>query len=93
LARLTRRAASAFSAATAEGKTALEGERHGAFTQILLDGLGGKAHSNRDGNIEVFGIAEYVQNQLPEFTKRKWGIEQFPFVDIKEQSFAVLPKP
>ena len=77
--RLSRLTGRAMIAATADDKMAIEGEGgHGAFTFALLEGLRGKADRNGNGTVEVHELADYVEERLPEIT-RKWGYEQFPF--------------
>jgi uncharacterized caspase-like protein len=79
-------------AATADDKMAIEGEGgHGAFTYALLEGLRGKADRNRNDSVEVRELADYVEEELPKFT-RKWGYEQFPFSSTEGSSFTLVPK-
>lgn len=65
----------------------LDLDRHGLFTQVLLDGLKGAADKEGyepDGLITVDEIAEYLEKQLPELArqhgKTKAEKEQVPFV-------------
>jgi uncharacterized caspase-like protein len=79
-------------AATADDKMAIEGEGgHGAFTFALLEGLRGKADRNGNDTVEVRELADYVEERLPEIT-RKWGYEQFPFSATEGHSFTLVPK-
>jgi WD40 repeat protein len=91
--RLSRLTGRAMIAATADDKMAIEGEGgHGAFTFALLEGLSGKADRNGNGTVEVRELADYVEERLPEIT-RKWGYEQFPFSATEGNSFTLVPKP
>ena len=90
--RLSRLTGRAMIAATADDKMAIEGEGgHGAFTCALLEGLSGKADRNGNGTVEVRELADYVEERLPEIT-RKWGYEQFPFSATEGNSFTLVPK-
>jgi WD40 repeat protein len=90
--RLSRLTGRAMIAATADAKMAIEGEGgHGAFTFALLEGLRGQADRNRNGTVEVRELADYVEERLPEIT-RKWGYEQFPFSATEGNSFTLVPK-
>ena len=64
---------------------------HGAFTFALLEGLSGKADRNGNGTVEVRELADYVEERLPEIS-RKWGYEQFPFSATEGSSFTLVPK-
>ena len=91
--RLSRLTGRAMIAATADEKMAIEGEGgHGAFTYALLEGLRGKADRNNNGTVEVRELADYVEELLPQIT-RKWGYEQFPFSSTEGSSFTLVPKP
>jgi len=51
-------------------------EWHCAFTQILLEKLSDKAHSNHDNNNDVHDNTGDLKNQLPKLTKRRKDIKQ-----------------
>src|SRR4029450_2759731 len=87
--RLSRLTGRAMIAATAEDKMAIEGEGgHGAFNFALLGGVGDR---NGNGTVEVRELADYVEERLPEIT-RKWGYEMFPFSMTEGNSFTLVPK-
>ena len=78
-------------AATADEKMALEGEgQHGVFTFALLRALEGAADKDRDGLVSVSEIAEYIDEQVPAITKRKWGYEQFPMMETRGSVFPLV---
>jgi len=81
-------------AATADEKMALEGEeKHGVFTYALLRALDGAADKNNDRFISVTEIAEYIDEQVPAITKRKWGYEQFPMMETRGSAFPLVRRP
>ena len=47
---------------------------HGYFTQSLIEGLAGKAASQRDGLVYLTGLQSYVEERVRELS----GDEQFP---------------
>jgi len=52
---------------------------HGLFTYILLDALNGSADgSPLDGKITVYELKSYLDDQVPEYTKRFKGERQYP---------------
>lgn len=48
----------------------------GVFTHYLVEGLRGKAASN--GVIEIAGLASYVQHNVYEYVRKKYGVSQTP---------------
>ncbi len=58
--------------ANAEMKGSVDLDKHGVFTQTLLDGLGGKADVEGygpDGNITTGELTKYVRKHLPELAR------------------------
>ncbi len=51
---------------------------HGIFTYALLEGLNGAADGNSDGKVTVGELDAYLQDQVPELTKKYRGTPQFP---------------
>lgn len=79
-------------AASSESQVALEGYKgHGVFTYALLQALKGSADKtgNRNGEISVNEIAEYVSEEVPKLTFKKWGYEQFPMQNLYGRSFPI----
>jgi len=61
---------------------------HGAFTQALLDGLGGGA-ADADGLIRVLGLAGYAARVVPELTARA----QTPYLSIVGEDLVLVAHP
>lgn len=75
-------------AATTEQQLALEGhEEHGVFTYVLLQGLRGAADGDRDGQVGVNELADYVEKEVPRLSKARWGYEQFPMRQVASGDF------
>ena len=61
---------------------------HGIFTYSLLEGLKGKADGiNSDQKITVFELKAWVDDQVPELTKKYTGREQYPTAFSRGQDF------
>jgi uncharacterized caspase-like protein len=53
---------------------------HGLFTYILIDAIGGKADgAPKDNKITVFELKSYLDDQVPEFSKKLKGSAQYPY--------------
>ena len=79
-------------AASSDTQVALEGHKgHGVFTYVLLQGLKGEADRKGDGNreISINELAEYIGEEVPKITYRKWGYEQFPMQNLQGRSFPI----
>jgi uncharacterized caspase-like protein len=59
---------------------------HGVFTYTLLQGLGGKA-ADQGWSVTVRKLMGYVEDQLPEITKKYKQETQFPVVDSRGMDF------
>ena len=89
--RLTRATGHATLVASSDTQSAMEGYNgHGVFTYVLLDGLQGKADSNKDGYVSLTELANYVENEVPERSYEKWGYEQVPQKDLRKQDFPLV---
>ncbi|MCX7786850.1 MAG: caspase family protein [Spirochaetes bacterium] len=66
--------------------------QHGAFTYTILEGLGGKAATSSK-TITARSLMAYVENQLPEITRKYYREAQYPVVDSRGMDFplCVLP--
>ncbi len=59
---------------------------HGAFTYTLLEGLKGKAAGGSD-TVTVRKLMGYIEEQLPEVTRKYKQEAQFPVVDSRGMDF------
>ncbi|MFA5182648.1 MAG: caspase family protein [Syntrophales bacterium] len=62
---------------------------HGVFTYTLLEGLGGKA-SGRGEAVTVRKLMGYVEEKLPEITKKFKQEAQYPVVDSRGMDFPLV---
>lgn len=52
---------------------------HGLFTYILLDALNGSADgSPLDGKVTIYELKSYLDDRVPEYTKKFKGVRQYP---------------
>jgi uncharacterized caspase-like protein len=78
--------------ASSDDAPALEGYRgHGAFTYVLLEGLGA-ADVNGNGLIEVSELADYLDDKLPDLTDRVFKLRQVPQRKMVGNNFALAGK-
>lgn len=61
---------------------------HGFFTYALLEGLSGKADSNKNGVIEIFELLPFVSSEVKEIAA-KYKVEQQPLVRMSGEDFPV----
>jgi uncharacterized caspase-like protein len=62
---------------------------HGVFTYTLLEGLGGKAAGAREA-VTVRKLMGYVEERLPEITKKYKQEAQYPVVDSRGMDFPLV---
>jgi WD40 repeat protein len=62
---------------------------HGVFTYTLLEGLGGKA-AGKGESVTVRKLMGYVEEQLPEITKKYKQEAQYPVVDSRGMDFPLV---
>lgn len=62
---------------------------HGVFTYTLLEGLKGKAAGGSD-TVTVRRLMGYIEEQLPEITKKYKQEAQFPVVDSRGMDFPLV---
>jgi hypothetical protein len=62
---------------------------HGVFTYTLLEGLKGKA-AGAGENVTVRKLMGYIEEQLPELTKKYKQEAQFPVVDSRGMDFPLV---
>ncbi|ADR18762.1 caspase family protein [Calditerrivibrio nitroreducens] len=69
---------------------ALEGyQGHGLFTYALVEGLKGKADTDRDGFIKTLELASYVDSEVPSLAEKIFKKAQYPTATPTGQSFPV----
>lgn len=66
---------------------------HGLFTYVLLRGLQGEADgSPRDGKVTIYELKSYIDDQVPELTRKLKGKPQYPYTFSRGQDFPVVLK-
>lgn len=64
---------------------------HGLFTYVLLEALSGKADgAPKDGKVTIYELKSYLDDQVPEFSKKYKGQMQFPHTFSRGQDFPVV---
>ena len=64
---------------------------HGVFTYILLDALhGGADGAPKDGNVTVFELKAYLNDQVPELTEKYKGTPQWPYTFSIGNDFPIV---
>ncbi|WP_276367134.1 caspase family protein [Chryseolinea sp. H1M3-3] len=67
---------------------------HGLFTYVLMKGLqGGADGAPRDGKVTIYELKSYVDDQVPELTKKLKGNPQYPFTFSRGHDFPVVVQP
>jgi WD40 repeat protein len=67
---------------------------HGLFTYLLIEALGGAADgAPKDGKVTIYELKSYLDDQVPEMTRRLKGKPQYPYTFSRGQDFPIiLPK-
>ena len=92
VAKLTRATGRATILAATDEQPAAEGyQGHGVFTYVLLQGLkyADTQFGNRDGYIDLFELAAYVNDQVPSITMNAFNFEQVPQVSLIGTDFPI----
>jgi WD40 repeat protein/uncharacterized caspase-like protein len=92
IAQLARSAGVVVLAATSTEQFATEFKQlsHGVFTYALLQGLEGEADgSPKDSKVTVAELKAYLDDQIPELTRRYRGQAQYPMAYMRGQDFPV----
>jgi len=64
---------------------------HGVFTYVLLEGLSGKADgAPLDGKITIYELKSYLDDQVPEMTKKFKGNIQYPNTFSRGHDFPMV---
>ncbi len=63
---------------------------HGAFTYLLIKGLKGEADgAPKDGKVTIYELKSYLDDQVPELTKKLKGKSQYPYTFSRGQDFPI----
>jgi hypothetical protein len=74
--------------ASTSTQEALEGYRgHGLFSYVVAEGLAGKGDVDKDGFVSTFGLAHYVDREVPELALREFNHPQYPTNETSGQEF------
>lgn len=75
-------------AASTSTQAALEGyQGHGLFTYVVAAGLSGNGDVDKSGFVTTFGLAHYVDDQVPELAEQQFKRAQYPTVETNGQEF------
>jgi len=93
LMQLARSAGIAVLASTGTAQYASEVKQlgHGIFTYSILEGLSGKADGGtKDGKITIKELAAFLEDNVPELTKKYRGTSQYPNTSIRGMDFPIV---
>lgn len=63
---------------------------HGLFTYVLIQALRGEADgSPKDGKVTIYELKSYIDDQVPEMTRKLKGKPQYPYTFSRGQDFPV----
>ncbi|OGW21183.1 MAG: hypothetical protein A2Z82_05575, partial [Nitrospirae bacterium GWA2_46_11] len=78
---LQRAIGSSVFSASSDTQQAFEGYKgHGLFTYVLIEGLKGKADVKKDGFITIYGLADYVDEQVIKLSEAIFKRQQTPTI-------------
>ncbi len=64
---------------------------HGLFTYVLIKGLQGEADgAPKDGKVTIYELKSYIDDQVPEMTRKLKGKPQYPYTFSRGQDFPVV---
>jgi WD40 repeat protein len=64
---------------------------HGVFTDVLLRALQGEADgAPKDGKVTIYELKSYIDDQVPELTRKMKGNPQYPYTFSRGQDFPVI---
>jgi WD40 repeat protein len=64
---------------------------HGMFTYLLLKALGGEADgAPKDGKVTIYELKSYLDDQVPEMTRKMKGKPQYPYTFSRGHDFPVV---
>ena len=63
---------------------------HGLFTYVLLKALEGEADgSPKDGKVTIYELKSYLDDQVPDITKKMKGKPQYPYTFSRGHDFPI----
>ncbi len=63
---------------------------HGLFTHVLLKGLQGEADgAPKDGKVTIYELKSFIDDQVPEMTRKLKGKPQYPYTFSRGQDFPI----
>jgi WD40 repeat protein len=63
---------------------------HGLFTYVLIQALKGEADgAPKDGKVTIYELKSYIDDQVPEMTRKLKGRPQYPYTFSRGQDFPV----
>ncbi len=81
------------SSGTKQFATEFEELKHGVFTYALMEALDGEADRNKDNKLTVSEIKIFMDERVPELTKKYGGTSQFPTGYLTGNDFPIsIPK-
>ena len=64
---------------------------HGLFTFVLMKALQGEADgSPKDGKVTIYELKSYIDDQVPEMTRKLKGNPQYPYTFSRGQDFPIV---
>jgi len=64
---------------------------HGIFTYLLIKGLQGDADgAPKDGKVTIYELKGYLDDQVPEMTRKMKGKPQYPYTFSRGQDFPIV---
>lgn len=64
---------------------------HGLFTYLLIKGLQGEADgAPKDGKVTIYELKSFLDDQVPEWTRKLKGKPQYPYTFSRGQDFPVV---
>lgn len=87
--RLARLSGRVVLAAAGDQRMALESpnSQRGIYTDALLRALAGQADANRDGQVGVREVADFVETEVQRITRELFNYEQTPMSELRGQNF------
>jgi uncharacterized caspase-like protein len=64
---------------------------HGLFTYVLIQALQGQADgAPHDGKVTIYELKSYLDDQVPEMTRKLKGKPQYPYTFSRGQDFPII---